>query len=131
MFKKLQNLMDSHAETSETHVDESLRTHYFKTNKTAVLREIKKILENDSNFRELGYSEDRGEVTFEAMEPKNAFVVISVITVRANRTAVDITASTETSFPFNFGKNKRLIIKIYNELKNQLPFAGTSMAEKL
>jgi hypothetical protein len=128
MFKKLQNLMDSHAETSETHVDESLRTHYFKANKKEVLREIKKIIENDSNFRELGFSEDRGEVTFEAQEPKNAFVVMSVITVQPYRTAVDITASTESAF--SFGKNKRLIIKIYNDLKNQLPLSGTSMAEK-
>jgi hypothetical protein len=123
--------MENHAETSETHVDESLRTHYFKSNKTEVLRAIKTILDEDTNFQELGFSKERGEVTFEAVKPKQTFVVISVITVQANRTAVDLTVSSENTLSFHFGNNKRLIVNIYEDLKKRLPFAGTSMAEKL
>jgi acetyl-CoA carboxylase carboxyltransferase component len=131
MFRKLQNLMENHAETSEQHVDERLKTHYFKANKNEVLRVLKHILDEDTNFRELGFSEERGEVTFEVRQPKTAFVVVTVITVKANKTAVDMTVSTESSLPFNFGNNHRLITSIYEDLKRRLPFIGTSMAEKL
>jgi acetyl-CoA carboxylase carboxyltransferase component len=131
MFRKLQNLMENHAETSEQHVDERLRTHYFKANKPEVMKVIKQILDEDMNFHELGFSEERGEVTFEVRQPKSAFVVISVVTVKANRTAVDLNVSTESALPFNFGNNQRLIVNIYEILKEKLTFVGTSMAEKL
>lgn len=131
MFRKLQNLMENHAETSEQHVDERLKTHYFKANKNEVLRVLKHILDEDTNFRELGISEERGEVTFEVRQPKNAFVVVTVITVKGNKTAVDMNVSTESALPFNFGNNQRLITSIYEDLKRRLPFIGTSMAEKL
>ncbi|MDM5315609.1 cytosolic protein [Fictibacillus sp. b24] len=131
MFRKLQNLMESHAETSEQHVDERLKTHYFKANKHEVMRVIKQILDEDTNFQELGFSEERGEVTFEVRQPKNAFVVVSVVTVKPNRTAVDLNVSTESALPFNFGNNQRLITSIYEMLKQKLTFIGTSMAEKL
>ncbi|MBY6035226.1 cytosolic protein [Fictibacillus nanhaiensis] len=131
MFRKLQNLMENHAETSELHVDERLRTHYFKVNKAEVLNVIKNILDEDTNFRELGFSEERGEVTFEVRQPKNAFVVMSVVTVKAYNTAVDINVTTESALPFNFGNNQRLISSLYEDLKQRLPYLGTSLAEKL
>ncbi|ANX13165.1 hypothetical protein ABE41_014245 [Fictibacillus arsenicus] len=131
MFRKFQNLMENHAETSELHVDERLRTHYFKANKAEVMNVIKQILDEDTNFTELGFSEERGEATFEVRQPKNAFVVVSVVTVRHNHTAVDLNVSTESALPFNFGNNQRLITSIYEILKQRLPFLGTSMAENL
>jgi hypothetical protein len=131
MFRKLQNLMENHAETSEQHLDERLRTHYFKVNKADVMKVIKQILDEDTNFRELGFSEERGEATFEVRQPKNAFIVITAVTVRPNHTAVDLNVSTESALPFNFGNNQRLISSIYEILKQRLPFIGTSMAEKL
>ncbi|MCM3730986.1 cytosolic protein [Fictibacillus nanhaiensis] len=131
MFRKLQNLMENHAETSEQHLDERLRTHYFKVNKAEVMKAIKQILDEDTNFRELGFSEERGEATFEVRQPKNAFIVITAVTVRPNHTAVDLNVSTESALPFNFGNNQRLISSIYEILKQRLPFIGTSMAEKL
>jgi hypothetical protein len=131
MFRKLQNLMENHAETSEQHVDERLRTHYFKVNKSEVMNVLKQILDEDTNFTELGLSVERGEVTFEVRQPKNAFVVVSVVTVRPNHTAVDLNVSTESVLPFNFGYNQRLVTSIYENLKQRLPLIGTSMAEKL
>jgi hypothetical protein len=131
MFRKLQNLMENHTETSEQHLDERLRTHYFKVNKAEVMKVIKQILDEDTNFRELGFSEERGEATFEVRQPKNAFIVITAVTVRPNHTAVDLNVSTESALPFNFGNNQRLISSIYEILKQRLPFIGTSMAEKL
>lgn len=131
MFRKLQNLMENHAETSEQHLDERLRTHYFKANKAEVMKVIKQILDEDTNFRELGFSEERGEATLEVRQPKTAFIVITAVTVRPNHTAVDLNVSTETALPFNFGNNQRLISSIYETLKQRLPFIGTSMAEKL
>lgn len=123
--------MENHAETSEQHLDERLRTHYFKVNKAEVMKAIKQILDEDTNFRELGFSEERGEATFEVRQPKNAFIVITAVTVRPNHTAVDLNVSTESALPFNFGNNQRLISSIYEILKQRLPFIGTSMAEKL
>jgi hypothetical protein len=123
--------MENHAETSEQHLDERLRTHYFKANKAEVMKVIKQILDEDTNFRELGFSEERGEATFEVRQPKTAFIVITAVTVRPNHTAVDLNVSTETALPFNFGNNQRLISSIYETLKQRLPFIGTSMAEKL
>ena len=131
MFRKLQNLLQNHAETSELHVDESLKTHYFKTNKTEVLKALQSIIEKEESFREIECSYERGEVTFEVSHPKHAFAVISVITVQAYKTAVDLTVSSESVLPVNFGHNKRIIRKVYEELKNILPFLGTSLAEKL
>ncbi|MCM3717901.1 cytosolic protein [Fictibacillus phosphorivorans] len=131
MFRKLQNLLGNHAETSERHVDERLQTHYFKASKTKVMNELKQILEEETNFKELAFSEERGEVTFEVKKPKNAFVVVSIVTVRHNHTAVDLNVSTESALPLNFGYNQRLVTSIYERLKQRLPFLGTAMAENL
>jgi hypothetical protein len=128
MFRKLKNLLENYAETSEHHVDERLRTHYFKANRAEVMKMIREMLDENDHFKELGFSEERGEVTFEV---KQTFVVISVVTVRANRTAVDLNVSTESVLPLQFGSNQKLIVSIYDNLKRRLTFLGTSLAEKL
>ncbi|GGB48538.1 cytosolic protein [Fictibacillus barbaricus] len=128
MFRKLKNLMENHAETSEHHVDERLRTHYFKANRAEVMKVIRQMLDENDHFKGLGFSEERGEVTFEV---KQTFVVISVVTVRVNRTAVDLNVSTESVLPLHFGSNQKLIVSIYDNLKRRLTFLGTSLAEKL
>jgi hypothetical protein len=131
MFRKIQNLMESHAETSEQHIDDRLKTHYYKANKKVVMNALKEMLDEDTNYRELGFSDERGEVTFEIRQPKYSFVVVSVVSLAGNNTAVDITVSTESVLPFQFGNNQRVIMNIYEDLKQRLPFIGVSMAESL
>ncbi|MGC4376135.1 cytosolic protein [Fictibacillus sp. Mic-4] len=130
MLKKMRTFLTNSAETRENHNDPEFQTHYFKARQADVMKAISGIIQKKPSCRLLGISEERGEIAFEMTKPRKSFVVITVITVKPFRVAVDLNVSTETSLPFDFGNSKKIISNFYRELKEELEFIGTSLAEK-
>lgn len=129
MLKRLQNILKNNSETSENHSDPSLQTPYFKANRTAVMNAIESLVEQKNNYKLLGASKERGELSFEVTSPKKAFVVITATTLRPFKTAVDINVTTESALPVDFGYSRKVIITFNSELKGKLEFIGTSLLE--
>ena len=63
--------------------------------------------------------------------PKKALIVVTVVTVRAYKTAVDFSVSTETPLPVDFGFSKKVIETIYSDLKKKLTLIGTGISEQI
>ncbi|MFC0187914.1 hypothetical protein ACFFJY_06405 [Fictibacillus aquaticus] len=129
MFSKLQSLMNSQAETSEDHSNPLLRTHYFKGSKEAIIAYLAEIVKEDKNYRALGDSAERGEITFDILYPKKAFAVITAVTFQGRHTAVDINVTAESALPFQYAHCERMAVTIYQLLKEKFELIGTGLAE--
>lgn len=112
---------NNHAETSETHWDESLRTHYYKTTKEKGLQAAENFFKNTPIYKINAISNEHGELSVSVVKGRKAFIVVTVIMVKPYQTAIDIAATTESGFPFDFSYSTKLIQRIYNEFDKQLP----------
>ncbi|KGP71726.1 hypothetical protein [Pontibacillus yanchengensis] len=121
----------NHAETDETHHNDSLRTHYFKTTKDKAINVLHDMYSKSPSFEVRSVSEERGELSVQLKKQKKAFIVISVIMVKPYHTAIDFSVTSETTLPFDFGYSHKVIRQQYDMLKKELPFIETSMAHKL
>ncbi|MFC7371351.1 hypothetical protein ACFQPF_06665 [Fictibacillus iocasae] len=129
MFRKLQSLMNSQAETDENHANVDLRTHYFKATKEEIIAYMAGVIEEDKNYMALGESAERGEITFDILHPKKAFAVLTAITFQGRHTAVDINITSESGMPFQNAYCERMIMTLYDVLKRKFPLIGTGLAE--
>jgi hypothetical protein len=126
----IKDIFSNRTETGERHRIETLRTRYYKTNKSKAMKTAKDLIETDPRVRLLNYSEDHGEITAEFIKPKKAFMVVSIITVFPFRTAIDFTITTKTTLlPMDGGFSKREVLTLYKKLDQQLEFAGVGLSE--
>lgn len=58
---------------------------------------------------------------------KKVLIVVSVITVKPFRTAVDFSCATETALPSDFGSSRKLTVSLYKELDDTLPYIGSDL----
>jgi hypothetical protein len=121
--------MNSQAETSEDHSNPKLRTHYFKGSKEEIISYLAQIAEEDKNYRALGESVERGEITFDILYPKKAFAAITAVTFQGRHTAVDINITAESALPFQYAYCERAAISIYRMLEDKFELIGTGLAE--
>lgn len=127
----IQKHLTNHAETSEQHWNQALRTHYFKTTKAQAFRVIEELYTNASKYEIISKSEEHGEVSIGVKGGRKAFMVISIIMVKPYRTAIDFSVTSESPLPFDFGYSDKLIDNQYEALKKELPFLDTSLAENM
>ncbi|WP_062233909.1 hypothetical protein [Fictibacillus sp. FJAT-27399] len=129
MLRQLQNILKNHSETSENHQDPLLQTHYFKANRTKVMDAIEELVRQQSHYKLLESSKERGELSFEVTAPRKAFAVITATSLRPFKTAVDINVTSESPLPIDFGYSRKVILAINEGLKGKLEFIGTSLLE--
>lgn len=131
LWENVKSFFSTNSETKENHVNETLRTHYYKSTKEKVMKEIEAMLNQKTGFTVASVNEDHGEIIVHVKKGKKAFVVITVIMVKPFRTAVDVSVSTDTFLFTDFGSSRKMIIELYEEMNKRMEFVGTGLGEKL
>ncbi len=127
----LRDFFSKRTETTENHPTEALKTHYYKTTKQQAMCAIKHMIEEDLRIKLLGSSDEHGEIIAQYVQPRQAFMVISVIMVRPYRTAVDITVTTNTWLPLDGGFSKKVVLNFYQKVDQMFELAGVGLGENL
>ncbi|MDG5786962.1 DUF1499 domain-containing protein [Evansella sp. AB-P1] len=127
----LKKIFSKRAETKEDHVDEKLRTHYYKTTKDRLVKELEEIINNQKGFEIKSYAENHGELVVEINKGKRAIMVITVIMVKPFRTAVDFSVTSETGIITDFGASRKLIYFLYEDLNKKFELVGTGLGNEL
>lgn len=109
-------------ETSEQGKVEYLQTHYYKCFSDKMLEFIPKLFTEHYGFKVVAVNDDYSEIC--AYSTKED-ITVKVTQVEVNRTAVDFFISTRTLF--DFGKTKKLILDIYNEISKNFEYLGVSL----
>lgn len=115
-------LFNNHSETREKHWDQQLQTHYFKTTKDKAFQTIETYFKNKAGCDIIATSPEHGEISINLNGKRKAFIIVTVIMVKPFRTAVDFSVTTESAIPFDLGYSHKLIPKLYNELKKEMPY---------
>ncbi|ERN52506.1 DUF1499 domain-containing protein [Alkalihalophilus marmarensis] len=121
--------INNHTETAESHYDERLRTRYYKTSKDKAMHAVESVL-SSSGWKIKEAETGRGEVIAEPEKGGQSLLVATIVTVKPYRTAIDISCSSGTSLPSDFGKSKKIVVAIYEKLDKELPYLGTGMADE-
>lgn len=108
------------AETSEEHVDTTLRPRYYKTTKDKGMATLENLFDNSQAYILNSTSKDHGEITLLRVKGKKAFVVLTVVMISPYRTSVDISFNTESILPFDFGYSTREIQRLYETINKEL-----------
>ncbi|MBU9721160.1 MULTISPECIES: DUF1499 domain-containing protein [Bacillaceae] len=127
----LQKYFSKQTETKEDHFDEKLRTHYYKSTKDKVMKEIESMLSQMQGFKIASISEEHGEIIVHITKGKKAFMVITVIMVKPFRTAVDLSISTDSFLFTDLGYSRKLVYELYSEMNKRMSFVGTSLGDRL
>ncbi len=107
--------------TAEDHYINSLRTRYYRATLSSALEAVKEIGKRYKGvFKPT--DEARGELFFEA---SNFNANVTLVSTSYTETAVDFIITTYGFLPF--GKGKKIIEELYQELDNKLPFKGVSL----
>ncbi|PYZ97245.1 DUF1499 domain-containing protein [Alteribacter lacisalsi] len=123
--------ISSSTETREDHSDENLQTHYYKSSKDKVLKEVEAMIGQRQGLTVQSVSTERGEIIIRSDSGKSVFMVVTVIMVRPYRTAVDFSVTTDTVMPTDFGYSRKLVYEMYKSLNGRLTFVGTGLGEDL
>jgi nitrate reductase NapAB chaperone NapD len=127
-LRSLKQYLSNHCETTDKHEDELLRTHYYKTTSAKALKIISDTLQNIPGFHITSISEDHGEMSVNITSPKKGFLVVSVVSVRPLETAIDFSVTYEGFL--GFGLCKKVILKLYNLLDQQIEKTSNSGTER-
>ncbi|MFD1067426.1 cytosolic protein [Oceanobacillus locisalsi] len=118
---RIKRFFNNHAETSDYHIDNELKTKYYKASKHAVMEELEAFFNADPGFSIHARSEQRGEISAVSKRGKNVLIIATVIMVRPYQTALDFSVTTDTAFRIDFGYSDKVIKKIYRHINQKLP----------
>ncbi len=110
---------NNHSETRDKHWDPALQTHYFKTTKDKAFDKLVPLFKSRKEFEVVAVSKDHGEISFNYRKGRKVFIIMTIIMVKPYRTAIDISATTESAIPFDFGYSHKLIPKLYDIIKKR------------
>lgn len=116
----LRKYFGNRAETREDHVDETLQTRYYKTTKDRALDALENLFQNSQTFELNSISKDHGEISLLKPKGRKAFIVVTVIMVKPFQTAVDLSISSESIIPVDFGYSTKLVQEIYGLVNKEL-----------
>lgn len=125
----IEKYFSKHVETREKHWDEALQTHYYKANQQKVFDQMIAILQKKQGFQIRSESKERGEISVDIRNGKKAFLVITIITVKPFRTAVDFSLTSESGWTFGFGW--KVMEELYGELNSQMEYVGSGLGDNL
>lgn len=123
-------MVSTRTETGEEHPIKELQTRYYKTTKDKAMRAVEDVVKQ-RGFSIKRSEEDRGEIVAQTTSGKKVLLVVSVITVKPYRTAVDFSCATETALPSDFGYSRKLTLALYKELDQSLPYVGSALGSEL
>ncbi|GIO21714.1 cytosolic protein [Oceanobacillus sp. J11TS1] len=118
---KVKRLFNNHAETSDNHIDQTLKTRYYKASKNAVLKEVEAYFNANPDFSIHAISEQHGEIGAKSIRGKKVLIIATVIMVRPYHTALDFSVTTETPIQIDFGYSNKIIKRIYQHVNEKLP----------
>lgn len=118
---KMKRFFSNHAETSDHHIDASLKTRYYKASKNTVIQELETYFNGSSDFSIHASSEQHGEISAISKRGKKVFIIATVIMVRPYYTALDFSVTTETPLQIDFGYSNKIIKRMYQHVNEQLP----------
>ncbi|GGM26749.1 hypothetical protein GCM10011351_10670 [Paraliobacillus quinghaiensis] len=118
--ESFEKYVNNHSETKDKHWDEQLQTHYFKTTKDRAFQTVESYFRDKQGCEIVATSKEHGEISVNFKGRKKAFVIATIIMVRPFRTAVDLSVTTESVLPLDFGYSHKLIPKLYDELKKEM-----------
>lgn len=121
MGYKIKRFFSNHAETSDNHIDASLKTRYYKASKNAVIQEVEAYFNANPDFSIHARSEQHGEIGATSKRGKKVLIIATVIMVRPYHTALDFSVTTETPIHIDFGNSDKIIKRIYQHVNEQLP----------
>ena len=101
-----------------------MQSRYYKTTNKKALQSVKELIEQNPGMTVTSVSEERGEMSVNIDRPRKAFLIVTVISVRPFETAVDLTATTNTVLPTDFGYSKKIILDLYKKLDQKETFVG-------
>lgn len=120
---KLSQVFSGHVETRENHVEDNLKTRYYKSTKDRTMKELIRIFKKSDRFEIIAESSERGEISVNVHGRKLYYVVVTVVMVRPFRTAVDLSVTAKSGMDFGFGS--KVIESIYGELGQSFEYIGT------
>ncbi|MCV9885145.1 cytosolic protein [Metabacillus halosaccharovorans] len=121
---KIKDFFSTHQETRDKHYNSDLQSRYYKTTNKKALQSVKELIEQNPGMTVTSVSEERGEMSVNIDRPRKAFLIVTVISVRPFETAVDLTATTNTVLPTDFGYSKKIILDLYKKLDQKETFVG-------
>lgn len=120
---KLSQALSGHVETNENHSEDNLKTHYYKTTKDRLLKQLTQIFKKNNRYELIAESAERGEISVNVQGRKLYYVVVTVVMVRPFRTAVDLSVTAKSGMDFGFGR--KIIDQVYEELGQSFEYIGT------
>lgn len=126
----IKEFFSNRAETGEKHPNDALKTHYFKATKEQAFAAAREVLQKNYKGEIVTNSPERGEIVFQVTGGKKALIVVTVVSVRPYRTAIDFSVSTETPLPVDFGNSKKIVETSYKALQQKLTFMGTGYSDQ-
>ncbi|MFB4210686.1 DUF1499 domain-containing protein [Shouchella sp. JSM 1781072] len=123
-------VFSTRTETGEIHPNKELQTRYYKTTKDKAMTAIEELLKK-RGFLIKRSEEERGEIVAQSAKGKKVLIVVSVITVKPFRTAVDFSCATDTALPSDFGSSRKLTLSLYRDLDNTLTYIGSALGSEL
>lgn len=110
LFRNMLKRYNKQCETAENHIEDDLKTRYYKGNFNQLFQAVEEIFKSDKQARVVNQSRDHGEIAVEVNRGQRVFLIITIINVKPLETAVDINASTDSS----------LLTGIYPYLKSEI-----------
>ncbi|WP_217586938.1 cytosolic protein [Lentibacillus saliphilus] len=111
----------NHAETRDKHEDPALQSHYYKATKDQALAKLEELFSNKQLYDLNAISKEHGEISVYTKKGKKVFIITTVIMVRPFQTAIDLSVTSESVLPFDFGYSNKVIKQLYDTLDQQLP----------
>ena len=116
---------NNHAETNENHWNTALQTHYYKTTKEKGLQEIEMFFRQKDGYDVHSISREHGEISVNVRKGRKAFIIVTVIMVRPYQTAIDLTVTSDSFFPLDFGYCTKCIKQLYRSWNQLLPLVDS------
>ncbi|MBP3949732.1 DUF1499 domain-containing protein [Bacillus suaedae] len=117
-------------ETTEEHNVKDLQTRYYKTTKDKAMQALEPILVQSG--WEIARSEvERGEIVAKMKKGKRKMLVLTIITVKPFKTAIDLSCSTDTSLPTDLGHSQKVVLDMYKKIDKELTYIGSGLGKEL
>ncbi len=121
MGYKIKRFFNNHSETSDNHIDKSLKTRYYKASKNTVIQTVEDYFNSSPDFSIHARSDQHGEIGATSKRGKKVLVIATVVMVRPYHTALDFSVTTETPVHIDFGHSNKIIRRVYQHVNEQLP----------
>lgn len=125
-LKNLFTRFQKQCETAEGHLDQQLKTHYYKATYNQLFQSVENLLANDPNYKITSVSKEHGEIAVESVKDIKSFLIVTMISIKPLETAVDFNISTERFLlTGSYIPLKKQIVSLYERIGKVHSFIGT------